>query len=45
MRPVLLQMEVMISRDHIEYLVVLKGDNYQQVVIDFVKQHGLSNAK
>ena len=44
-KPVLLQMEVMISKNHIENLVVLKGDNYNQVVREFVTLHNLSYMK
>lgn len=44
-KQVLLQMEVMISKNHIEYLVVLKGDDYTQVVRDFVRVHRLSSMK
>ena len=44
-RPVILQMEVLISQGQVDYVVIHKGDNIEEIVQKFAQQHALSSTK
>ena len=44
-REIILQMEVLISQGKVDYVIIHKGDNIDEIVDKFAKLHNLTSTK